>query len=576
LASPVREKQANRRIRLLLALFVLAFAAMFGRAFWLQSVDAAYLARLAHTQHQEVLKIPAGRGTVFDRTGVQLAIGEQTTTIYADPQQVRNPRGVALAAHNILGVNGNALYPSLVDKKRQFVYIQRFADPVKAELFLKKAFLGVVSYPEERRTYPQDSVAAQVVGYAGVDNKGLGGLELEYDRKLSGHAGKQTIVRDPTGRAIDVISSSPVQEGADAFTTLDHTMQSQAEQVLRKTVATWGARSATAIVLDPTTGQVLAMAQTPGYNANDTSTVPADKLRNRAVTDTYEPGSTFKLVTITAALSEGIVTPATRFTLPYLYHYGSCVQCVVHDAEGRPTETLTVAEILSHSSNVGVVTIAGKLGWSRLANWVQRFGFGQPTGIDFPGESPGFVLPLEKWSGTTIGNEPIGQGISVTPIQMASVYAAVANGGIWIQPHLVDRVGGRAPETWKRRRIMSAAVDKQVKKMLTGVVADAGATGTAAAIPGYTVAGKTGTAQVPDGHGGYSTTNYTATFVGMVPASHPRLVVLVKVDEPRGSIFGGVVAAPAFASIAKFDLQYLEVPPDAPATLDRSALSATP
>ena len=183
--------------------------------------------------------------------------------------------------------------------------------------------------------------------------------------------------------------------------------------------------------------------------------------------------------------------------------------------------------------------------------------------------APGFVLPLEQWSDTTIGNVPIGQGISVTPIQMASVYAAVANGGVWIQPHLVDRVGGRAPETWKHRRIMSAAVDKQVKTMLTGVVADAGATGTAAAIPGYTVAGKTGTAQVPDGHGGYSTSDYTATFVGMVPASHPRLVVLVKVDEPHGSIFGGVVAAPAFASIAKFDLQYLEVPPDAPGTHDR-------
>jgi cell division protein FtsI (penicillin-binding protein 3) len=575
-ASPVREKQANRRIRLLLGLFVLAFAATLGRAFWLQGVDAAHLANMAHSQHQEVVKIPAGRGTIFDRGGVQLAIGEQTTTIYADPQQVRNPRGIALAAHNILGVNANALFPFLVDDKRQFVYIQRFADPVKAALFLKKDFRGVVSYPEERRTYPQDSVAAQVVGYAGVDNKGLGGLELEYDHKLSGYPGRQTIVRDPTGRAIDVISSSPVQEGADVFTTLDHTMQSQAEQVLRKTVATWRARAATAIVLDPTTGQVLAMAQTPGYNSNHTSAAPAGKLRNRAVTDTYEPGSTFKLVTITAALSEGIVTPTTRFTLPYLYHYGSCQQCLVHDAEQRSTETLTVAEILSHSSNVGAVTIAGKLGPSRLAKWVKRFGFGRQTEIDFPGESPGFTLPLEQWSDTTIGNVPIGQGISVTAVQMASVYAAVANGGVWIQPHLVERVGGRAPEAWHHRRIMSTAVDKQVKAMLTGVVANVGATGTEAAIPGYTVAGKTGTAQVPDDHGGYSTSAYTATFVGMVPASHPRLVVLVKVDEPHGSIFGGVVAAPAFASIAKFDLQYLEVPPDAPGTLDRSALSATP
>ena len=221
------------------------------------------------------------------------------------------------------------------------------------------------------------------------------------------------------------------------------------------------------------------------------------------------------------------------------------------------------------------MTVAEKLGAKALASWVDRFGFGKDTGIDFPGEIPGFVLPLDQWSGTTIGNVPIGQGISVTPIQMASVYAAVANGGVWIQPHLVERVGGRPPERWTQRRIMSADVDKQVKAMLSGVVSDAGATGSEAAIPGYTVAGKTGTAQVADGHGGYSTTDYTATFVGMVPASRPRLVVLVKVDDPRGSIFGGVVAAPAFASIAKFDLQYLEVPPDAPESVDRTSLSAT-
>jgi cell division protein FtsI (penicillin-binding protein 3)/stage V sporulation protein D (sporulation-specific penicillin-binding protein) len=568
-ASPIREKQANRRIRLLLALFTLAFAGMFARAFWLQAVNAAHLSGLARNQHESTQKIPAGRGTIFDRTGVQLAIGEQKTTIYADPQQVRNARGIALWAHEIFGTDANLLYPQLLDKKKEFVYVQRFADPEKAKLFLKKGFAGVLSYPEELRTYPQGSVASQVLGYAGVENHGLGGLELQYDRKLSGRAGAQTIVRDPTGRAIDVISSRPVQEGADVFTTLDHTIQAQAERVLRDTVSQWGAKDATAIVLDPSTGEILAMAETPGYDANSTSNVARyapGLLRNRAVTDTYEPGSTFKLVTVTAALSDKIVTPRTRFTLPYLFRYGSCLQCSVHDAELRGTVNYSVAQILSFSSNVGAVTIAEKLGSERLASWVQKFGFGSLTGVDYPGESPGFVLPLAQWSDTTIGNEPIGQGISVTPIQMASVYAAVANGGVWIQPHLVSRVGGRAPDQWRKRRLMSPSVDREVKAMLTGVVSDQGATGTEAQIPGYTVAGKTGTAQVPTSHG-YSTTDYTASFVGMVPASHPRLVVLVKVDDPRGSIFGGVVAAPAFAAIAKFDLQYLEVPPDAPKTL---------
>jgi cell division protein FtsI/penicillin-binding protein 2 len=568
MASPMRERNANRRIRLLLAIFAVVFAAMFARAAWLQGVQAGHLSALAKTQHQETQTIPAGRGTIFDRTGVQLAIGEQKTTVFADPALLLRPRAVALAAHDVFGVNPNSLLPQLLNKKSRFVYVKRFADNAQAAAFLKKGFKGVESYPEELRTYPQGGVAAQVLGYAGIDDHGLGGLELQYDHKLAGRPGKQTIVRDPTGRTIDVISSRPAWQGSDVFTTLDHTIQAQAENVLRQTVSTWGAKDATAIVLDPSTGEVLAMAQTPGYDANNTPNVARSSpgmLRNRAVTDTYEPGSTFKLVTVTGALSDNLVTPNTRFTLPYLFHYGSCGQCSVHDAELRGTVNYSVSQILAYSSNVGAVTLAEKLGPKRLTDWVKKFGFGSITGIDFPGESPGFVLPLEQWSGPTIGNVPIGQGIAVTPIQMASVYAAVANGGVWIQPHLVERVGGRKPERWAHRRLMSTEVDAEVKKMLTGVVADAGATGTEAAIPGYTVAGKTGTAQVPTAHG-YSTTDYTASFVGMVPASHPRLIVLVKVDSPKGSIFGGVVAAPAFAAIAKFDLQYLEVPPDAPST----------
>jgi cell division protein FtsI (penicillin-binding protein 3)/stage V sporulation protein D (sporulation-specific penicillin-binding protein) len=562
----MRERQANRRIRLLLALFVLLFAAMFARAAWLQGVEAAHLSGLAKSQQEATETIPAGRGAIFDRTGVQLAIGEQKTTVYADPLQVHNARGIALAAHAIFGVNANQLYVALKNKKSQFVYVQRVADPTLADRFLKRGFAGIGSYPEEVRTYPQGSVAAQVLGYAGLDDRGLGGLELQYDRKLAGRAGEQTIVRDPTGRAIDTISSRPVQEGANLFTTIDHTIQAQAERVLQQTVRQWGAKDATAIVLDPSTGEVLAMAQTPSYDANKTGSVPASDLRNRAVTDTYEPGSTFKLVTITGALTDGLVTPRTRFTLPYLFRYGPCAQCSVHDAELRGTVNYSVAQILSFSSNVGAVTIAEKLGPQRLMEWVKKFGFGSTTGIDYPGESPGFVLPLSQWSEPTIGNIPIGQGIAVTPIQMASVYAAVANGGVWIEPHLVDRVGGHAPQAWVHRRLMSAGVDREIKAMLSGVVSIQGATGNEAAIPGYTVAGKTGTAQVPTAHG-YSSTDYTASFVGMVPASHPRLVVLVKVDDPRNSIFGGVVAAPAFAQIAKFDLQYLEVPPDAPSTL---------
>jgi len=482
------------------------------------------------------------------------------TTIYADPRQVTNAPAIAVAAHKLFGVDPNTLYPQLVDKNRQFVYVQRFADPKQAAAFLKHSFNGIGSYPEEKRIYPQGSVAAQVIGYAGTDNQGLGGLEVQYNKTLAGRPGKQTVVRDPFGRAIDVIGGTSEHDGQAIVTTLDHVIQSNAEAVLRETVAKWHASSAEAVILDPRTGDVLALAQAPGYNANEANRVTFDVQRNRSVTDMYEPGSVFKLVTIAGALSEGIVTPSTSFRLPYSIHVADRI---VHDAEYRPTETMSVARILSHSSNVGAVTIAERLGAPGIMDWIKRFGFGQKTGIDFPGESPGAVLPLDEWSGSTIGNVPIGQGVDVTPIQVAAAYAAVANNGVWIQPHLVERIGERTVAPPERRRVVSPRINRELKAMLTGVVDEHGATGTAAAIPGYTVAGKTGTAQVPGPHG-YTTGQYVASFVGMVPVAKPRLLVLVVVNEPHNNIFGGAVAAPAFEQIAKFDLQYLAVPPNVP------------
>ncbi len=557
----MKDKQANRRIRLLLALFVLVFAGTLGRAVWLQGVRAASLGKMAERQHHETITIPAGRGTIFDAAGVQLAIGETTTTVYADPRQLTQPRAVAVAAQRFLGVDANSLYPQLLNRKTSFLYIKRFADPTAAASFLKKGFVGVNSYPEEKRTYPQLSVASQLIGFAGTDNKGLGGLEVQYDRNLSGKTGKQTIVRDPFGRAINTVSMTPEQQGKNLFTTIDSKIQANAEQVLRQTIRQWHARSATAIVLDPHTGAVIAMAQAPGYDANNSSRVRQALLTNHAVTDVFEPGSVFKVVTVAGALTEGIVTPDSKFVLP------PCIQVAdkcIHDAEKRGTQTMSVAKILSYSSNVGAITIAEKLGAPQLMNWINRFGFGKSTGLDFPGESIGIVPSYpSQWSGTTIGNVPIGQGIAVTPIQIASAYAAIANNGVWIQPHLVDRVGGRTLHGFEHRRVVSPAVDLELKKMLTGVVDEHGATGNAAQIPGYTVAGKTGTAQIPGPHG-YTTGKYVASFVGMVPVKNPRLLVLVSVEEPRSAIFGGVVAAPAFAEIAKFDLQYLGVPPDAP------------
>ncbi len=553
------QRQANRRIRLLLALFALAFAGTLGRAVWLQGVRAESLSQMASRQHREPRTIPAGRGTIFDRTGVQLAIGQQATTVFADPRQATDPHAVATAASAALGVNANDLYAQLQDKSKAFLYVARKAEPKAAAKLQEKALPGLGFYAEERRAYPQSSVASGVLGFAGVDNNGIAGLELQYDRWLAGKPGKELIVKDPFGRAIDTISSTPEREGSDVYLTIDHTIQANAESVLRDTVRSWHAKSATAIVLDPRTGAILAMANAPGFDANRFGKLSATRTRNRAVTDTYEPGSTFKLVTVAGVLSEGLVTPATTFKLPYSIRVADRT---IHDAEERATETMSVARILSQSSNVGAITLAQELGERRLKDWIGRFGFGRPTGIDFPGESQG-ILPGEPWSGSTIGNVPIGQGIAVTPVQMVAAYASIANGGVWRQPHLVSRVSGHRRPKIKQRRVVSPTIAAELKAMLTNVVREG--TGTLAAIPGYKVAGKTGTAEKPDPRtGGYATGRYVASFVGMVPASDPRLIVLVAVDEPRGAIWGGVVAAPAFRDIAKFDLQYLEIPPDAP------------
>jgi len=544
----------NSRIRLLLLCILVAFGALLARAAWISTVRASELAKVGQVQTKAPVTLPAGRGTIFDSMGAPLALGEQATTVFVDPHEVRSPRREAQVAARVLGLKPRDVLRALTVKGTHFSYVQRKAPPEKAARLARQKLLGFHFYGEERRTYPQRSVAAPVLGFAGVDNNGLSGLELQLNKELTGRPGEQTVVQDPFGTAISVTHTVPAKPGKAVFLTLDGKIQSNAEQVLRQTIRQWGAKHATAIVLDPRTGAILAMAEAPIFDAN--ASASRGLQTNHAVTDVFEPGSVFKVVTIAGALSEGLVTPRTSFTLPYSIRVADRV---IHDAEERGTERMTVAEILQRSSNVGTVTIARELlGETRLKKWMKQFGFGRRTGVDFPGESAG-LLP-SYWSGSTIGNVPIGQGVSVTAIQLASVYGAIANKGLWVQPHLVDHVQGEKPPPPKTRRILTPRVDRTLLQMLKGVVSDTG-TAKAAEIPGYTVAGKTGTAQKPGRHG-YEPGKYVATFVGMVPASDPRLVVLVSVDEPSRAIFGGVVAAPAFAQIAAFDLQYLEVPPD--------------
>jgi len=562
----VTARLVNRRIRLLVGVFACVFAATFMRAAWLQAVEAQGLNALASSQHRETLTVPARRGTIYDRTGSELAIGARAITVYANPKQVRDPRSLAEQVGAALEIDPGELYPLLADRSRGFVYLARKADPKLAEALEAKHLVGLGFIPEERRMYPQKSVASQAIGFAGTDNKGLAGVEFRLDRVLAGVSGSESVVRDPFGRVLKVLETKPVTEGRDVYLTLDHTLQGQVERILGAARTQWAAKAATALVMDPRTGAMLAMAVEPGFDANKFGELKEGRERNRAVTDTYEPGSTFKVVTLAGALESGMVTPWTRYTLPPEIQVADRV---IHDAESRGTETMTVSQILFQSSNVGVITLALGLGKERLAGWIDRFGFGHRTGIDFPGESRGIVLPPERWSGSTIGNVPIGQGIAVTPMQMASAYATIANGGVEVQPHIVDRIEGSGPRKAKRRRVLSAETAKALTAMLRQVVGNDQGTGQEAQIPGYSIAGKTGTAAKPDPVlGGYSTSKYVASFVGFLPASNPRLVILVAVDEPKGAIWGGSVAAPVFSQIARFALPYLEVPPDAPQTAE--------
>jgi cell division protein FtsI (penicillin-binding protein 3) len=553
------DRRANRRITLLLVVFGALFAVTLGRAAYVQVVKGPSYETLAKQQHVETIELPAGRGTIFDRTGEPLAIGEQATTVYADPRHVARPKRAAVAVGKALGLDANEVYSLLRDRSRGFVYLERKADPIAAAALEKKEIAGIGFYAEERRTYPQRTVASHLLGYAGTDNKGLEGLERALDKQLSGRSGSETVIRDPFGRAIDVVTSRPERPGRNVVLTLDTQIQAAAERLLSDAVARWGARGATAVVMDPRTGAILAMANAPTFDANRFAAATPDARRNRAVTDVYEPGSTFKIVTIAGALEDRVVTPVSSFVLPPTIRVADRV---IHEAHPRPTSRMTVREILYESSNVGTITVAQKLGEGELSSWIERFGFGRETGLGHLGESAGLVLPVDEWSGSTIGTVPIGQGIAVTPMQMVSAYAAIGNEGVMEKPHILEKVGGKKVGQPVGRRVVSKRTANRMMSMFRDVVVEG--TGTEAAIPGYTVAGKTGTAQKPEN--GRYVAKYVASFVGLVPARKPRLAILVMVDEPHGAIWGGVVAAPVFRDLARFSLQYLEVPPDAPET----------
>lgn len=547
----------NRRIRLTLFCFLLVFLAVAVKAAFLQTVRADELTQLANQQHVQEIEIPARRGIIFDRTGNEMAVGEEMKTIYATPYLIEDPARTAQTLAPMLKTDSAQLLEKLADRRSGFVYLARKIDPQVAADIEGLGIAGLGFFSEEKRRYPQKQVAAQVLGYAGTDNRGLSGMELQLDDVLSGTSGKQRVITDAGGNQMETISMQEGIRGTDVRLTIDEAIQFETEKVLSETVSKWSAKSAMAIVMNPKTGEILAMANVPTADANAFESLPEEKRRNRAVTDCYEPGSVFKSFTAAAGLEERAVVPGQTLYLPPTLELGGHT---IKDAVDRDEVDWDLEQILVHSSNVGAVTVGMRVGEEKLASWINRFGFGAPTGLDFPGEGEGIVVPPELWSGSSIGNVPIGQGISVTATQLILAYSTIANGGVMVAPRLTSQIGDTETPPTEGKRIISQQTADQLHEYLTAVVEDGGAP--LAQIEGYHVAGKTGTAQkpLPDGSG-YSEENYIGSFVGFMPAADPQLVILVTVDEPHPFGGGATVAAPAFQKIASFSLQRLNIEP---------------
>ena len=553
-------RRAGRRLVALLALMLLAFGSIAARLAVLQVGDRGSLEAMGLDQRVRTFDLPAARGRILDRRGVPLAISLDARDIYADPSLVTDPEDEAAQIAEALGERPKEIRPAL-EKEGTFAYVARQVDLDVAQRVedLHLPGIGFLSVP--KRYYPAGALAPAVVGFVGIDGVGLGGLEEQYDAELAGVPGERTVEQasdgQPIAQGIDVVRE-PV-DGISVKTTLDREIQFQAQEALADAVESNGAKAGTVIVMDVRTGEIYAMASMPSFDPNRFAQANPDRLRNRALTDAFEPGSVNKVITAAAAIESGAVSITQRFRVPESMQVD---EYTIHDSHPHPIETMMLADIIAESSNIGIAKVGGSVGKTTLASYLNRFGFGRTTGLEFPGESNGIVPALSDWSDATLATISYGQGVSVTPLQMASVYATVANGGVRVRPRLVsgtvDEAGAfTAAPTEPAERVLRPETASILTQMLAYVVE--GGTGTSAQIPGYQVAGKTGTALKPAPNGGYYSDRYVASFIGFLPAGDPRIVVAAILDEPA-TVYGGVAAAPLFQQVARYAIQRLGIP----------------
>ncbi|HJX53518.1 MAG TPA: penicillin-binding transpeptidase domain-containing protein [Polyangia bacterium] len=554
------------RVRIVLCgLVLLGLGSQVGRrALQLQIREAVQLREWADNNYLREVEIAPRRGRILDRRGAELASTADLDSVFCNPRQLvadAVPR-LAKAVH----LDPRELDKTLSTRKSQyFAWVKRRVSPQESAAALALGLLGVSVRKEPRRVYPNGELASTVIGHAGLDGRGLEGVELQYDEALRGTGMEVTGMRDRLGR--DLLMEGTVDAsasaGKDLVLTLDKYLTYLTERALEEAVSKHGAKAATSVMLDPHTGEILAMASVPGYNPNSPSDGAERGARNRAITDAYEPGSIMKTVTFSAAFDAGKLKPEDRFDC----QLGQLQVGKYHIRDDHPKGVLTAAEVYKYSSNIGTVKIARRIGKETLARAIDRLGFGRPTGVGLPGERRGTVRPVSRWGEIELATQAFGQGLTVTPLQMASAYAAIASGGIYHPPKLavrfvtadghsepVPRPADARPEA----RVLSESTARTMLTIMQGVTEDG--TAKLAAIPGYPVAGKTGTAQKVS-NGRYDPSKYLAAFVGIVPADNPRVVIAVMIDEPHGVHYGGLVAAPVFKEIAEATLRYLGVPP---------------
>lgn len=562
------KKWIRFRIYLVATGFTLALAAILGRAYQLQVLERDKLTAIARAGYSGVVNLPPMRGTIYDRKGNELAVSIEVGSVYAHPPQVEDKDLAAEKLARVLGLS-EAELKGLLEREVRFVWLRRKVPSDVAEQVRRLRIQGIGTTTESSRFYPGKEIAGHLIGFSGTDNQGLEGLERAYDQYLKGPQRVLIQMRDALGRPFFVSRPKPRDDSGkspvmhDLVLTIDKHIQYKAQQVLEEAVRNTRAESGQVVVVDPETGEVLAMAVEPSFNPNAFGRYRPEQWRNRVITDTYEPGSTMKAFLISAALDKAVVSPQTLFhcengKLQMGRH-------VIHDT--KPYEELTAAEIISLSSNIGSVKIGWNLGYEDYSDYLRGFGFGKRTGIDLIGERAGFIRPAAEARAIDRANAFFGQGMTVTSIQLVMAMGAIANGGRLMRPYVVKEVRGPDGRVVMRnrpqvvRRVFAPEKAEEVKRILSEVVSERG-TAPRAVMPGYPAAGKTGTAQKvdPDTRR-YSRTKFIALFAGFVPVEDTRLVCLVLLDEPKSNTYGGIVAAPVFREVSRWTLNHLRVMP---------------